>query len=71
MKTNYLIYYVLKLITKGQEWQYKNLNGKGDRPKLYFTQLQLIALLISILFVYTKAQFENLGELVKNTIFVA
>ena len=46
MKTNYLIYYVLKLITKGQEWQYKNLNGKGDRPKLYFTQLQLIALLI-------------------------
>lgn len=42
MKTNYLIYYVLKLITKGQEWQYKNLNGKGDRPKLYFTQLQLI-----------------------------
>ena len=37
MKTNYLIYYVLKLITKGQEWQYKNLNGKGDRPKLYFT----------------------------------
>lgn len=28
MKTNYLIYYVLKLITKGQEWQYKNLNGK-------------------------------------------
>lgn len=33
MKTNYLIYYVLKLITKGQEWQYKNLNGKGDRPK--------------------------------------
>ncbi|WP_233528538.1 hypothetical protein, partial [Bacteroides sp. AF27-33] len=43
MKTNYLIYYVLKLITKGQEWQYKNLNGKGDRPKLYFTQLQLIA----------------------------
>lgn len=47
MKTNYLIYYVLKLITKGQEWQYKNLNGKGDRPKLYFTQLQLIALLIS------------------------
>ena len=54
MKTNYLIYYVLKLITKGQEWQYKKLNGKGDRPKLYFTQLQLIALLISILFVYTK-----------------
>ena len=54
MKTNYLLYYVLKLITKGQEWQYKNLNGKGDRPKLYFTQLQLIALLISILFVYTK-----------------
>lgn len=30
------------------------MNGKGDRPKLYFTQLQLIALLISILFVYTK-----------------
>lgn len=54
MKTNYLIYYVLKLITKGQEWQYKNLNGKGDRLAMYFTQLQLIALLISILFVYTK-----------------
>lgn len=36
MKTNYLIYYVLKLITKGQEWQYKNLNGKGDRPYWVF-----------------------------------
>lgn len=54
MKTNYLIYYVLRLITKGQEWQYKNLNGNGNKPKLYFTQLQLVALFISILFVYTK-----------------
>ena len=54
MKTNYLIYYVLRLITKGQEWQYKNLNGNGNKPKLYFTQLQWIALFISILFVYTK-----------------
>lgn len=54
MKTNYLIYYVLRLITKGQEWQYKNLNGNGNKPKLYFTQLQWVALLISILFVYTK-----------------
>lgn len=54
MKTNYLIYYVLRLITKGQEWQYKNLNGNGNKPKLYFTQLQWVALFISILFVYTK-----------------
>lgn len=54
MKTNYLIYYVLRLITKGQEWQYKNLNGNGNKPKLYFTQLQWVALLISIFFVYTK-----------------
>lgn len=56
MKTNYLIYYVLKLITKGQEWQYKNLNGNGNKPKLYFTQLQWIALFISILFVFTKSK---------------
>lgn len=54
MKTNYLIYYVLRLITKGQEWQYKNLNGNGNKPKLYFTQLQWVALFISILFLYTK-----------------
>ncbi len=54
MKTNYLIYYVLGLINKGHEWQYKNLNGNGNRPKLYFTQLQLIALLVSILFAYAK-----------------
>ena len=56
MKTNYLIYYVLKLITRGQEWQYKNLNGNGNKPKLYFTQLQWIALFISILFVFTKSK---------------
>lgn len=54
MKTNYLIYYILKLITKGQEWQYKNLNGQGQKPKFYFTSLQWVAIVISFLFVYTK-----------------
>jgi hypothetical protein len=54
MKTDYLIYYILKLITKGQEWQYKNLNGQGKKPQLYFTSLQWVAIVITLLFVGTK-----------------
>lgn len=50
MNGNFLIYYVFKLIKDGHEWQYKNLNGKGDKPKLYFSFLQIVALCLSLLF---------------------
>lgn len=50
MNSNILIYYLFKLIKDGHEWQYKNINGKGSKPKLYFSFLQIIALCISFLF---------------------
>lgn len=51
MSSNFLIYYLFRLIKDGHEWQYKNLNGKGNKPKLYFSFLQIIAIFVSILFV--------------------
>ena len=51
MSSSYLIYYLFRLIRDGHEWQYKNLNGRGERPRFYFSFLQFIAILISILFV--------------------
>lgn len=54
MNSNLLIYYLFRLIKDGHEWQYKNLNGKGKKPKLYFSFLQIIALCISALFCFYK-----------------
>lgn len=51
MNSNFLIYYLFRLIKDGHEWQYKNLNGKGDKPRFYFSFLQFVAIFISILFV--------------------
>lgn len=51
MNSNFLIYYLFRLIKDGHEWQYKNLNGTGKRPRFYFSFLQIIALFISVLFV--------------------
>lgn len=51
MNSNFLIYYLFRLIKDGHEWQYKNLNGIGKRPKFYFSFLQIIAIFISVLFV--------------------
>lgn len=51
MNSNFLIYYLFRLIKDGHEWQYKNLNGTGEKPRLYFSFLQFIAIFISILFV--------------------
>lgn len=51
MNSNFLIYYLFRLIKDGHEWQYKNLNGTGDKPRFYFSFLQFVAIFISILFV--------------------
>lgn len=50
MNSNLLIYYLFRLIKDGHEWQYKNLNGKGEKPKLFFSFLQIIALCVSCIF---------------------
>lgn len=50
MNSNLLIYYVFRLIKDGHEWQYKNLNGKGEKPKYFFSFMQFVALCISALF---------------------
>ena len=49
-----LIYYLVHLIKDGHEWQYKNINGNGERPKLYFSFLQYIAIVISAYFVIAR-----------------
>jgi len=51
MKIDYLIFYLYRLIKDGHEWQYKNLNGRGESPKSYFSFLQIIAIIIGIIFV--------------------
>lgn len=50
MNSNLLIYYLFRLIKDGHEWQYKNLNGKGKKPKFFFSFLQIIALCVSFIF---------------------
>lgn len=50
MNSNLLIYYLFRLIKDGHEWQYKNLNGKGEKPKFFFSFLQFIALCVSCIF---------------------
>ncbi len=54
MSISTLIFYLFRLIRDGHKWQYKNINGKGDKPKLYFSFLQYIAICISIYFIITK-----------------
>lgn len=50
MNISTLIYYLSRLIKDGHKWQYTNINGKEEKPKLYFSFLQFIAILISIYF---------------------
>jgi len=56
MKLDYLIFYIYRLIKDGHEWQYKNLNGIGKKPTLYFSFLQIIAIFIGIAFIVYKPE---------------
>lgn len=38
---------------EGQKWQYQNATCTNKRPKLYFTTLQWIAILLAVIFVLT------------------
>lgn len=53
MNASVLLYYILKLISEGHKWQYQNVTGTNKRPKLYFTVLQWIAILLAFIFVLT------------------
>lgn len=55
MKTDFYLYYLLKLIQKGQEWQNKDLNG-SKLSNHRFSWLQIGALILAALFVYLKPQ---------------
>ena len=60
MKFNYLLYYVLYLVREGHKWQYKDLNDHGNKPKLWFSTLQIIALFTSGIFLFKKTDgFSN------------
>lgn len=54
MKFDYLLYYVLYLIREGHKWQYKDLNDLGKSPTLWFSFLQIIALITAGIFVIKK-----------------
>lgn len=54
MDISTLIYYLTHLIKDGHEWQYRNVNGKGEKPKLYFSFLQFVAIGISLYFIVDK-----------------
>lgn len=53
MNISNLLYYILNLIVEGQKWQYQNATCTNKRPKLYFTTLQWIAILLAVIFVLT------------------
>jgi hypothetical protein len=44
--------YLFKLIQDGQKWQYIDINGKGKKPSYYFTSVQWVLLLLSIITFY-------------------
>lgn len=53
MNVSNLLYYILNLIVEGQKWQYQNATCTNKRPKLYFTTLQWMAILLATIFVLT------------------
>ena len=53
MNTSNLLFYILNLISEGQKWQYQNATCTNTKPKLYFTTLQWIAILLASIFVLT------------------
>jgi len=53
MSVSNLLYYILNLIVEGQKWQYQNATCTNKKPKLYFTTLQWMAILLSAIFVLT------------------
>lgn len=63
MNVSNILYYGLKLIFEGQKWQYQNVTCTNKAPKLYFTSLQWIAILLALLFV-----LKNQSGLSSNTI---
>jgi len=53
-------YYLCKLIKDGHQWQYTDINGFTKKPKFFFSQLQLILLVIAAFTSYTlKKGFNN------------
>ena len=53
MNTSNLLFYILNLISEEQKWQYQNATCTNTKPKLYFTTLQWIAILLASIFVLT------------------
>lgn len=53
MQTNYLLYYLLRLIAKGREWKNKDLNG---RVTGHISLLQFVTFLVAFLYVWKRPQ---------------
>lgn len=53
MQTNYLLFYLLRLIAKGREWKNKDLNGQVTGR---FSLLQFVAFVVAILYVWKRPQ---------------
>ena len=73
MRINHLIYYIIQLVDEGHRWQYQNLNGSGTPPLLWFSPLQLVAILlaVSFLFIQPKGLFhENLIDYVLSSLSI-
>ncbi len=52
MKSCYLLYHIIHLVNEGHRWQYQNLNGSGSSFTLWFSPLQLVAILVAIIFIF-------------------
>lgn len=51
MGVDNLLYYVLNLIDEGHKWQYQNATKTNKSLLLYFTPLQIFAIILSLIFV--------------------
>jgi hypothetical protein len=47
-----LFHYTKEVVLKGWEWQYKDVNGNGKQPKLFFSSFQKLAIVLSIGFIF-------------------
>jgi hypothetical protein len=52
MKLESVKYYLSKLISDGHKWQYTDINGKVEKPRYYFSSIQWIIIIVSLISSY-------------------
>lgn len=59
MKSKNVKNYFFNLIREAHKWQYTNTNGIGKKPKFYFSNVQVVLIIIAIVFSSRIMKFNN------------